>query len=163
MRPLLTLTAATLGLLLIPMIASADGLTAVLGFQFLHLTVGNLLIGIIETIYLQARFSVKVNMLLIIVANYISMFFGFLVAYYLTDFFGFDNFDGGSSNVNDYHVALILGILISFLVTLIIELPFYKWAIKNSSWKVAFQKEIEPNILTNILVLIVYFFINPGK
>jgi hypothetical protein len=163
MRPILTLGITMLGLLLIPIVAFADGLTAVLGFQFLHLIVGNLLIGIIETIYLQARFSVKANMLLIIVANYVSMFFGFVIASYVTNLFGFDNFDGDRSNVQDYRVALILGIFISFLVTLVVELPFYKWAIKSASWKEAFQKEIEPNILTNILVLIVYFFITPGK
>jgi hypothetical protein len=163
MRPILTVGIALLGLLLIPTVALADGLTAVFGFQLLHLIVGNLLIGVIETIYLQARFSLKANMILIIAGNYVSMLCGFVVASYLTKLFGFENFNGDTSNVKDYHIALVLGIFISFLVTLIVELPFYKWAIKNSSWKFAFQKEIEPNILTNILVLIVYFFIRPGK
>jgi hypothetical protein len=162
MKPILTLGIATLGLLLIPTIALADGLTPVLGLQFLHLIFGNFLIGIIEAFYLQVRFSLKANIILIIAGNYVSMFFGFAIAYYLTHFFGFD-FSGGDPNIKEYHTALVLGIFISFLVTLIVELPFYKWAIKSSTWRFAFLKEIEPNILTNVLVLIFYFFIKPGK
>jgi hypothetical protein len=163
MRPALTLGITTLGLLSVPMVALADGLTPVLGFQFLHLVIGNFLIGTIEAFYLQVRFSLKANIALIIAGNYISMFFGFGVAHYLTSFFGYYNFSGGNPNIKDYHTALFLGIFISFLVTLIVELPFYKWAMKNSTWRFAFLKEIEPNILTNVLVLIFYFFIKPGK
>jgi hypothetical protein len=154
----------TLLLLFTPAVAFADGLTAVFGFQILHLLIGNLLIGIIETIYLRARFSLSANMFLIILGNYLSMFFGFIVAADLTKILGFsERFFGFADNLKEYRTALILGIFISFLVTLIVELPFYKWALKTKSWKTAFKKEIEPNILTNILVLLAYFFIPPGK
>jgi len=154
----------TLLLLLIPVSVLADGVTAVFGFQIFHLLIGNLLIGIIETMYLMIRFNLKANPVIIILGNYASMFSGFFIASILTKYFGFgSSFNGDTSNVHDYHTALTIGVCISFFVTLLVELPFYQWAIKSISWKSAFVKEIEPNILTNILVLIAYYFIQPGK
>jgi hypothetical protein len=147
-------------LLLIPFTAFADGVTAVLGFQILHVTIGNLVIGLIETLYLRARFKLKANAFIIILGNYVSMCSGFLIASSMTNYFGFGgSFSGNTSNIKEYHMAIIIGICIVFLVTLIIELPFYKWAIKSISWKTAMIKEIEPNILTTILVLAAYYFL----
>lgn len=164
MRPNIAAGFTFFCLFFLPSIALADGLTAVFGFQMLHLLIGNFLIGIIETIYLQARFPLKANILLIIITNYLSMFFGFIVAASLTKLFGFsESFFGFADNQTEYRTALVLGIFISFLVTLLVELPFYKWALKTKSWKDAFKKEIEPNILTNVLVLAAYFFLPPGK
>jgi hypothetical protein len=130
-------------------------------FSFLHLLVINSLIGIAESWILQKE-GLQNKAWKIVLANYISMIVGFyFIAPYFANLFGYDDFWGANTSLGNYdYNGFFTGIIFSFLATLLIEYPFFKWAIiskeKSDKFNSAF---LLANLVTNVLMVFVYLFI----
>lgn len=151
-------------LLLLPTMVFANAGSPMMWFGILHLLVLNSLIGWVESV-IVGKFRIPNRTWLIIIGNYVSMFIGL---YYIAPFFstmtGNLDFWGGGTRYGSYNLqGFVVGMATSFLATLIVEFPFFYLAVKN---KLQHRQILIPflvaNILTNIIMAIVYFCIVCG-
>lgn len=146
---------------LAPTIVMANAGSPMMWFGIIHTLFLNALIGLIESSILK-HYMIPNRFWLIIIANYISMFFGlYFIAPYFSTISGNNDFWGGQSSIDDYNLlGFFIGMISSYIATLLIEFPFFYWAVKD---KLKLQSLIHPfiiaNTTTNIVMLIVYLFI----
>jgi hypothetical protein len=110
----------------------ADAGTPLMWAGFLHLTVGNLLIGFLEVAVVRVLFKVKPTgsvFTCIIVANYASCIAGFLLTHVFSD--DLISWLGGPLPIYSLNRILILLVIFSFGVTLAVEWPFFWLAMRR--------------------------------
>ena len=106
-----------------------NSLTPIFFVSLFQLTIGNLLLGILESFLIKKLFRKNVSYLIIICANYVSAYAGFLIScYYLdpTKLNMIQSYENGT-----FPKAMFAYTGIAFVVTLFVELPFYYFGIKN--------------------------------
>ena len=137
-------------LLLTPATAHADVGTPLMWATLLHLFIGNLLIGIFEG-YLLAKFFKLPKLrsiILMIIANYVSMWLGgLLLLGWLSSLISVDLSSG-----RWIYPGLIL---LSFILTLLMEYPFVFGAFKGVQGK--WKKAWKGTLLTQTLSYIILF------
>jgi hypothetical protein len=155
---------ATLILTLIPTLVFANAGSPMMWFGLLHSLILNSLIGIYESRYLEKK-EISNRMWLIIIGNYFSMFIGlYYIAPYFSTITGNVDFWGGNTSYGEYELnGFIFGMLASFIATLILELPFYLFSVKEKEKrKKGIWTYIEANTITNVVLFLIYFIIVVG-
>ena len=148
-------------LLLLPTLVFANAGSTLLWFGILHSFILNAFIGLAESAVVN-KYKMPNRTWLIIFANYISMFVGlYLIAPYFTTIIGNYHFWNGDNSVGEYKtLGFIIGMVVSFLATLIIEFPFFYLAVKDKlQRKNIFIPFLVANAITNIIMAIFYFWI----
>lgn len=135
-----------------------NGLPAYLGVGILHLTLINFIVIYIEAILLKKVSQINdYRFRYIVLANLISALLGILVASIITDKMGGNFWDG---NVNEMPLKrpFIIGLIMFILLTILIEAPFYFWALrKKKLFSSAFIYSIVINLITNIPIALYYY------
>lgn len=118
-------------LLMLPVSAYADMGTPVMIKGFLHLLIGNLIIGIFEGLLIWKFFKTdrKKTIKIMILANYASMLVGVVILYFVDDFLYSRIFHNATIYNARYYVAGFIAA--TFILTIILEWPFCFWAIKD--------------------------------
>lgn len=148
----------------IPSIAFANAGSPMMWFGMLHSLILNAFIGWTESEIVK-RFKIPNRTWLIIVANYVSMIIGLnYIAPHFSAISGNLDFWGGNTYFGDYELrGFFAGMITSYLATLLIELPFFYFAVKE---KLQRKKILLPffvaNTITNILMTAVYYCIVNG-
>ena len=136
----------------------ANMLTAVTFVALFQLFFGNIIIGLVESVLIRRIFKYEVNELLIIGANYVSAFIGFLTASFLLD-------DSKYNLVRTYqegnfNSALLLYTGVAYILTLIIETPIFYYGIKNADSRLKLDKLIITSLTANTIsyiILLIYW------
>ena len=119
-----------------------------------HLLFGNILIGWAEYSFVKKVFKIPLNnagLLVIIAANYVSLVAGMLLSVPL-------NFPAG----NDTFQNLFPALTVTLIVSIILEWPFYFFAIKKVSPETSLRKTIGITTVAQVfsyLIMLVYYFI----
>ncbi len=114
-----------LALVLFPSTASANTGTPLMWASMLHLVLGNAIIGLIEGLLLGWIFKCSKwkSVLILIVANYASAWAGgFFVAGYLASL--------PDITIQTIQLWLLVFVLVAFVITLLIEFPFFWFALR---------------------------------
>jgi hypothetical protein len=111
-----------LAVALVPSTASANAGTPLMWATMLHLFLGNAVIGLVEGILLERLFNcgVRRSILILIAANYVSAWVGYGLV------------SGGLGMLPEITIETVrfwswVFFAITFVVTLLIELPFVRW------------------------------------
>lgn len=147
----------------------ADAGSVLLFFGIFHLIVLNAFIGIGESFILRAM-RIKNSMLWIIAGNYISMLLGMLIiSPYFIKLFGYPDFFFGEGRQFHYHLTgnyyllvYFITMFISFIASLIIEFPFFYYGIKMEYRSKAIKGLLIANLITYIIISLIYLFIMYG-
>lgn len=146
---------------LLPTLAFANAGSPMMWFGMLHLSILNAFIAGIESVIVN-KLKIENRLWLIIIANYTSMIIGlYYIAPYFSEINGNLDFWGGQTNFGYYKLqGFVAGMITSFFATLIIEFPFFFFAVRNKTQRL---KVIIPfviaNTFTNIIMTILYFLI----
>lgn len=154
----------TVVLIALPTLALANAGSPMMWFGILHSLILNAIIGWTESL-IVTRMNVPNRTWLIILANYVSMFIGLnYIAPHFSTIYGNHDFWGGKTSYGEYGLTgFFVGILTSYLATLVIELPFFILTVKGKTKR---TKVILPffvaNTATNILMILLYYWIVVG-
>ncbi len=145
-----------------PTLVLANAGSPMMWFGILHVLILNLIIGIAESRIISYYGGISNRTWLIVLANYISMFIGMqLIAPYFSSMYGNNDFWGGQTSLGEYELdGFMMGMLCSFIATLIIEFPFTFLSVRS---KVERKNLLKPyiiaNLATNTTMFILYFLI----
>lgn len=117
-----------------------------------HLLFINAIIGYVES-EIISKYRIPNKTWMIIIANYVSMIAGFYVIIpgLVKAQYGRDLRSGNPSD-------LAFGLVVSFIVTLVIEYPFFTASLKdNKQRKDLFKALFIANISTNIGMIFIYY------
>lgn len=159
MRRCLRLSFAAFLVLLLAPAARADMGTPIMWAGFLHLTIGNLLIGIGEAALILFVLHPRTRWIFpkMILANYVSMIVGMLLLQMM-----FDNLVYARYEFPFAHIARIMAMMtaLTFLLTLIIEWPFCFWVFRKDQKR--FAKSLKANLIAQCasyaLLVPLYFY-----
>jgi hypothetical protein len=131
-----------------------NSLTPITFVALYQLLFGNLLLGLLESYLVKKFFTKKVNYLIIIIANYVSAIIGFIISNRIfdpTDLNMIRNYNNGT-----FPNAMFAYTGIALIVTLIVELPFFFWGIRNlDNSKLQFPKLLQIIITIHIFSYLV--------
>lgn len=138
---------------LAPTLALANAGTPLMWGTAIHLAFGNAFIGIFEGLILSIVFSLRKirTIFILILANYLSAWVGFFIINYIHQ--------QSFVNLPYLWVFLLAMILLTYLITLVIEYPFVAWAfsgqtdLKRKAVKGSFI------IQSSSYILIFYFYL----
>ena len=135
-----------------------NGLPAYLGVGILHLTLINIVVILIEWILLRKISKISgLRGTFIVLANIFSAFFGLIVASIITDNIG-GNFWDGYIYEPKPRIAFITGLILFIFLTILIESPFYYWAMRRQkNFPTSIKMSIWINLITNIPIAIFYY------
>ena len=148
----------------LPIFAFANAGSPMMWFGMLHSLILNAIIGITESVIVK-KFNIPNKIWLIIIANYVSMFIGLnYIAPHFSTISGNYDFWGGQTNYGDYKLkGFFIGMVASYFATLIIEFPFFYFAVKDKPQRrKIFLPFLVANTVTNIIMIIVYYLIVSG-
>ena len=151
----------TLFLLIIPVVTLANAGSPMMWFGILHLLLLNAIIGTVES-GIISKFKMPNRMALVIIANYVSMFIGlYFIAPHFSTMTGNHDFWGGKTRLGEYHVkGFVVGMISAYIATLIIELPFVYFAVKEKlQRKKVFLPFLVANTVTNVAMILIYYLI----
>ena len=147
--------------------ALANAGSPIMWLGLLHLCLGNTLIGAFEACLVAKLQNLHLNVWKIILGNYISMFFGFFfIAPFFSSIAGNRDFWGNVTNFGDYQLkGFILGMNVAYFSTLLIEYPFFHWAIAELAKKSkAFKATVFSNSISYVVMIGIYLWlILPGS
>jgi hypothetical protein len=146
----------------IPKAALANVGSTMMWFGLLHLAIGNAIVGILESVLVKTVQKLNVAIWKIVLGNYVSMFFGlYVVAPIFAIEVGNRNFWDGATSFGDYQLrGFFVGMFFAYLSTLVIEYPFFRWAIpsKEKDLKVV-KATLLSNSVSYIIMTGIYFLI----
>jgi hypothetical protein len=138
--------------LALPIFVFANAGSPIIWFNIFHLLFINAIIGYVESEILS-KYKLPNKTWLVLIANYVSMIVGYFVIIpnLIKPQYGRDIW---SENPND----LALGFFISFVVTLLIEYPFFTASLKDKNQrKKLFKPFLVANVVTNISMISIYY------
>jgi len=148
----------------LPTMAFANAGSPMMWFGIFHSLALNAIIGVTESA-IVTKFGLANSTGKIILGNYVSMFIGlYFIAPNFSATFGNSDFWGGQTYYGHYQLTgFFAGMFFSYLATLIIEYPFFLWALRDKNKKNELLKPFFiANTVTNIAMTLVYFLINVG-
>jgi len=151
-------------LTLFPTMAFANAGSPMMWFGMFHSLILNAVIGVTESEIVR-KFKIPNRAWLIVIANYVSMLIGLnYIAPHFSTISGNYDFWGGQTNYGAYELkGFFAGMTASFCATLIIELPFFFFAVKDKLLrKKIFIPFFVANFITNIVMTLVYYLIVKG-
>ncbi|MCU0352031.1 MAG: hypothetical protein MUF43_14575 [Flavobacterium sp.] len=148
----------------LPIIAFANAGSPMMWFGMLHSLLLNAFIGVTESEIVK-KFKIPNRTWLIVIANYVSMIVGLnYIAPHFSTISGNNDFWGGQTNYGSYELrGFFAGMFSSFFATLLIELPFFYFAVKDKSQRRKFFLPFfVANLITNIAMTLIYYWIVKG-
>lgn len=144
---------ATLALLAVPLVAQANTGTPMMWMGFLHLFVGNALIGVIEGLLMGIVFrSAKWKAIgIMVAANYFSAWIGYVLILSLPEYLVTVTLENASG-------WMAIFMVLAFIVTLVLELP---WVSLYFYWVKAqrpFKKAVLATLLVNVVSYLLLWF-----
>jgi hypothetical protein len=125
----------------------------------LHLFIGNLIVGLIETVFVRKMFRVPLKWfgyILIIVANYCSMFVGLLII-------GQNSQKVWIEDKDVTPLGILIALTVTLLVSIVVEFPFYYASIKpvlrDTSGKRAFAITVSAQVISYIGLVVYYLLV----
>lgn len=143
-------------LIFLPNLLFANAGTALIWAGYFHLYYGNFVIALFESIFLYKKhetYNFLIVLILLTIANYCSMLIGYFFTGSIAHLIGSDLFNPGNI---EYYFQNILIYLSLTLASILVEFPFYKFAIKNSNYRISFRISRRINIISSIVVIILY-------
>ena len=138
--------------------------TPMLMASVLHLFLGNLFIGLLEGYILKKFYRLSVRVLAIVLANYISMIAGLLlIVPYVIDKWGMDFWGMKLRGADEYsYIDFWVGMGFAFVLSVIIELPFFMYALKNNGQKLlrTLNLVLVVHVASYMLVILYYFVVS---
>lgn len=135
--------------------------TPMLMASVLHLFFGNLMIGLLEAYILRKLYKLSVRVLPIILANYISMIAGLLLVMpYVLDKWGMNFWGMKLHDADEYaFVDFWVGMAFAFVLSIIIELPFFMYALKDNVLKLlrTLKVVLAVHVVSYVLIILYYF------
>ena len=140
---------------LIPQTLLANAGTALMWFPIMQLIFGNILIGIVEGIIVSVIFKTKWirSILIMIAGNYVSWLVGngLIIVFQNTlidSLFKLDN----------VFALWILSLVILYLLTVLIELPFFRWTFTKNErfWPRSWKLSLIINAVTYTIMILIY-------
>ena len=134
----------------------ANAGTPLMWAGFFHLFFGNFIIGAIETFLLQKKeliYKTVYVFIIIVIANYASMFAGGILSSKLTESFGYDSFDPTKTAYLWETIFLYISLTVA---SFIVEYPFYYWVLKKKNFLSSFLITVKINSISAIIVFIYY-------
>jgi len=138
----------------------ANAGTPLMWFGMLHLILLNGLIGVVES-WILRKMQIKHTFEMIVVANYVSMFFGmYFIAPFVVELFGYPEFWKTQEYLffykNEFSV-FFLGLFVAFISTLIIEFPFYAFITTKENRKQTIKGLLLANVITYVVMTFFYY------
>jgi hypothetical protein len=128
-----------------------------------HLLLGNWIIGDFEAWVVEKVKKVDLHHKKIILGNYISMLVGmFFIAPFFVNLVRHNDFWGGTVSQGEYDIlGFFIGMGCAFIVSLIVEYPFFKWAIiEKMEKRQALNITVFANSISYIFMVGIYYLIN---
>jgi len=122
---------------------------------FFHILFITLVFIKIDLSILKNISKTTVSLLLIILAEYTSLFPGVYLTNHLIDYYFHDQWFGFKTGVVRKSL-FATGVLIFTICSIIIELPFYILATRNNKFWPALKGSVISNLVTNIPVGLIY-------
>lgn len=138
--------------------AYANAGTPLIWAGLFHLLFGNLLIGGIETFLLIKKeriYKIVYVLMIIILANYASMYIGWILSSRIDYYFLEDSFN--PSNVEYLWQTILLYISLTF-TSFIVEYPFYFWVLKSKNYLNVLKITLQINLISAVLIFLYYLF-----
>jgi len=148
----------------LPTMVYANAGSPMMWFGMFHSLVLNAIIGLAES-FIVKKFKIPNRVWMIILANYVSMFIGLnYIAPHFCAISGHHDFWGGQTSYGNYELkGFLIGMISSYFATLIIEFPFFYYAVKDrTKRKQIFLPFFVANTTTNIIMILVYYWIVSG-
>jgi len=148
-------------LTILPISVFANAGSPMMWFGILHSLILNTIIGLYESNFLKKE-DLNVRTWLIILGNYFSMIIGFyFIAPIFSSIGGNNDFWGGQTRLGEYEIyGFVIGFIASFIVTLIIEFPFFYYGLKDKNERgKLFWPFLESNLRTNTVLFVIYLLI----
>jgi hypothetical protein len=156
-------------LLAIPVDARADAGTALMWAGMFHMLLGNAIIGVIEAAVISRFFKVKYMRIVgvTILANYFSAWAGFLLVGWTSRFSVPYGAGPGYVNIYNFRWFIWLAVAASFLASIILEWPFYAWALRRGGYKSAsmFRSSFRASVYAqtaSYILLLPWFYLVSG-
>lgn len=134
----------------------ADAGTALMWFGFGHLIIGNFIIGAIEGIIIAKIYKIEIERSgrIMVLANYVSMVVGLFGVTLIEGYF--DN----HISINNAFIVLIFLVMLSYILTILIEWPFCLWVLKerNDRKIQSLKASLAVNTLSYALLIPAYLF-----
>ncbi len=144
-----------LTIILIPQTILANAGTALMWMPIFQLMFGNLLIGLIEGFAVSMIFKTKWlrSILIMIGGNYVSWLIGNGLILVFQEFIIDSVFQ-----LKGVFIAWIASLFILYILTVIIELPFYNWIFckGDKSWKRSWRLSLILNVITYTAMILIY-------
>ncbi|MFZ1519035.1 MAG: hypothetical protein WAU11_09685 [Ignavibacteriaceae bacterium] len=138
--------------------AYANAGTPLIWAGLFHLLFGNFFIGGIETFLLIKKeriYKIAYVLIIIICANYASMYVGWVLSSAVDNYFVEDSFN--PSNIEYLWQTIFLYISLTF-TSFIVEYPFYFWVLKNKNYLNVLKITLLINSLSAVLIFLYYLF-----
>jgi hypothetical protein len=128
----LRLLLTVLGLLVLGLGSAEAGTGHVLYWgSYPQLVLGSFFLALLETFAVRKRYGAHVNSWLVLAANFFSLLIGFVVIVtWFTHLAGLDFWGLASESGWEYRLALLLGLVVGFVFSVLIEWPFYYAALR---------------------------------
>ena len=143
-------------LVIVPSPVLANAGTGILIPGFLHLLFANLIIGIVETLFVKWTFKVRPHYGYIVLGNYVSTFIGYVMVGIAARFLGVDLLEPEELNI-------VLAVL--FAVSVVAEWPFFAWqasgTMKALSWA-TFKQTFFAQCVSYTLLIPFYVVLTAG-
>lgn len=126
-----------------------------LWFALIHLYFGNFFIAIFEWFLLWVGKKTRkffIPAILLIVANYVSMFIGLNLAFLLSDRMGFDLYNPQGWSV--YYYQNLLYYFGFTIASMLIEFPFFSFILRRFSFKQRVKITVVINFISALIVII---------
>lgn len=146
-------------IILIPQTIFANAGTALMWMPILQLIFGNILIGIIEGLVVVLVFRTKWHrsILIMIGGNYVSWLIGNGLILLFQEFFIDAVFQ-----LKGVFAAWIISLIILYLLTVVIELPFFNWIFskEDRNWKRSWKLSFMLNVFTYTTMILIYLTVS---
>lgn len=142
--------------------------SALMLFSTLHLTLGNVVIGLVEGLVLRLAYRVPTKRAVpqMIAANFGSMIVGALVVYGCASVAGIQSLAPGA-----VFVWLAVAIVVFWAATVVIEWPFVAWAMKDRAepdrdaararWRRALRASLVLQTASYVVMVLLYATVSP--
>jgi hypothetical protein len=140
---------------LLPQTLLANAGTALMWVPIMQLIFGNILIGIVEGIIISVIFRTKWirSILIMIAGNYVSWLIGNGLIYVFQN-----TLIDSLFKLDNVFALWILSLIILYLLTVLIELPFFRWAFTKNDrlWSRSWKLSLIINAVTYTIMIFIY-------
>lgn len=140
---------------IVPQTVYGNAGTALMWVPIYQLLYGNLLLGVIEGVAISLLCKTKLfrSVLIMILGNYVSWIVGTIIISLFQEYI-----IGTLLQLQGVFVFWVISLIIFYLLTVVIELPFYNWTFlkEKRNWKNSWKLSFFLNLFTYTTMIIIY-------